>query len=95
MIVNCIGKFDGNDADFEKLINVNLRPSWYIIKIISNGGFTRKSVFEKLRNETIIYTFVLTGIRLQELINLQIYDVNLECGEIMVRQGKGNKDRKK
>jgi dTDP-4-dehydrorhamnose reductase len=34
LIINCIGIFNGNDGDLEQLFNVNVRPSWYIIKII-------------------------------------------------------------
>ena len=34
-----------------------------------------------------------TGMRLLELLNLRIKDVDLETHEIIVRQGKGNKDR--
>lgn len=49
--------------------------------------------FEVVRNEAILYVFVYTGLRLQELLDLEIPDVNLEAGEILVRQGKGQKDR--
>lgn len=49
--------------------------------------------FESVRNETMLYFFVFTGLRLQELINLQIADVNLSSEEILVRLGKGQKDR--
>jgi len=48
---------------------------------------------EALRNEAIISTFIFTGLRLQELIDLEVHDVNLESGEIFVREGKGKKDR--
>ena len=34
-----------------------------------------------------------TGMRLLELLNLRIKDIDLETHEIIVRQGKGNKDR--
>ncbi len=36
---------------------------------------------------------ILAGLRLQEVLNLRIEDVNLHTGEITVLQGKGNKDR--
>lgn len=50
--------------------------------------------FERVRNSCIISVFIMTGIRLQELLNLQVHDVNLEIQEMFIHQGKGNKDRK-
>ena len=41
----------------------------------------------------MLYFFVYTGLRLQELLNLEKPDVNLASREILVRQGKGQKDR--
>jgi site-specific recombinase XerD len=41
----------------------------------------------------IIMTFLQTGIRLSELANLMIDDVDLEQKLLTVRQGKGKKDR--
>ena len=35
LIINCIGIFDGNNADLENMLNINVRPSWYIIRIIN------------------------------------------------------------
>jgi site-specific recombinase XerD len=49
--------------------------------------------FEGVRNETILYLLVYTGLRLQEMLDLEIPDVNLANCEILVRQGKGQKDR--
>lgn len=48
---------------------------------------------ETQRNEAILTTFIMTGLRCQELLNLQFADVHLSSGEIMIRQGKGQKDR--
>lgn len=48
---------------------------------------------EALRNETILYTFTYTGLRLEELLGLEDTDINLKSREILVRQGKGQKDR--
>ena len=47
---------------------------------------------ERYRNEAILCTFIMSGLRLSELLNLQVQDVNMETGEIFVRQGKGKKD---
>nr|WP_256380610.1 tyrosine-type recombinase/integrase [Paenibacillus naphthalenovorans] len=48
---------------------------------------------EAHRNFTILWTFLGTGIRLNELYRLQIGDINPERQELLVR-GKGNKDFK-
>ena len=45
-----------------------------------------------LRNYTIVRLFLDTGMRLGELSQLQLMDVNLEDGFVMVH-GKGGKDR--
>lgn len=49
--------------------------------------------FETVRNETMLYFLVYTGLRLQEMLDLEVLDVNLSSGELLVRQGKGQKDR--
>ncbi len=52
-----------------------------------------KFALEKYRNEAIINLLMMTGIRLQEMLNLEYTDVNLTSGDILIRQGKGKKDR--
>lgn len=51
------------------------------------------SEFAKTRNTTILYMFLYTGIRLNELLKLQFGNVDLIDNEILVREGKGRKDR--
>lgn len=46
-----------------------------------------------IRDRAIIETFYATGIRRQELGALDLYDVDLEQGTLMVREGKGKRDR--
>ncbi len=46
-----------------------------------------------IRDRAMLETFYSTGIRRLELINLQVYDVDVERGVLTVRQGKGQKDR--
>jgi len=50
-------------------------------------------VEEGIRDRAIIETLYATGIRRMELVNLKLDDIDLEQGTLMVRQGKGNKDR--
>lgn len=46
-----------------------------------------------LRDRAIMETFYSTGMRRQEVSNLKLYDLDMERGTLMVRQGKGKKDR--
>lgn len=49
--------------------------------------------FESVRNHAIISTFLFTGLRVSELLSLETTDVDLKSRSILVRHGKGNKDR--
>ena len=49
--------------------------------------------FERTRAVAIIATFIFTGVRLQELKNLKVVDVNLQASALTVKAGKGDKDR--
>lgn len=46
-----------------------------------------------IRNRAILELFYSTGLRLNELVVLTIYDVDLVAGVVRVREGKGKKDR--
>ncbi len=46
-----------------------------------------------IRDRAILEVFYSTGIRRQELINLEQHDVNSGAGVVAIRQGKGSKDR--
>jgi integrase/recombinase XerD len=46
-----------------------------------------------LRNRAIMETFYSSGMRRLELMNLKLYDLDIERGMVMIRQGKGRKDR--
>ena len=46
----------------------------------------------KVRNRAIVYILVDCGLRISELVNLQIYDVDLRRGVLRVK-GKGSKER--
>ncbi len=55
--------------------------------------YTWRYSLEKYRNIAILSTLMMAGLRLQELLDLEVSDVNLSSGFIMVREGKGRKDR--
>jgi integrase/recombinase XerD len=46
-----------------------------------------------LRDRAILETLYSTGIRRLELVNLKVWDLDLERATIAIRQGKGKKDR--
>ncbi|MCB1307419.1 MAG: site-specific tyrosine recombinase XerC [Leptospiraceae bacterium] len=46
-----------------------------------------------LRDRAMLETLYSTGIRRTELSNLKLYDLDFDNGTLMVRQGKGRKDR--
>jgi len=46
-----------------------------------------------LKEQAILMTFYATGLRLNELIHLQVQDIDSTKMQIRVRQGKGAKDR--
>ena len=46
-----------------------------------------------LRDRALLETLYSTGMRRLELANLKMYDLDTERGTVMVRQGKGKKDR--
>lgn len=46
-----------------------------------------------LRDRAILETFYSTGMRRLELINLTVHNIDAERGTVMIRQGKGKKDR--
>lgn len=62
-----------------------------LLRFVRNYPFDTK--FEKARGYAIIATFIFTGIRRRELLELELCDVDLENGIISIRRGKGGKDR--
>ncbi len=57
------------------------------VKLLLKNSKTKKSML-------IIKTLYSTGLRVSELINLKKEDIDLKKGFIMVKKGKGNKQRK-
>lgn len=46
-----------------------------------------------VRDRAILETFYSTGMRRSELASLKLYDLDIERGTVMIRLGKGKKDR--
>ncbi len=62
-----------------------------LLEVVYNYPYKYK--FLRHRNQAIFATFLFSGIRKKELLNLKLTDVDLENMSIFIRQGKGNKDR--
>ncbi len=46
-----------------------------------------------VRDRAMLETFYSTGMRRMELLSLKLYDLDIERGTVMIRLGKGKKDR--
>jgi site-specific recombinase XerD len=62
-----------------------------ILEIVDNYPYLNN--FLRFRNYAIFATFIMSGIRKNELLNLKYTDVDVENMSIFIRQGKGSKDR--
>jgi site-specific recombinase XerD len=71
--------------------SLNEKELLVLLRIVSNMPVTYH--FYKLRNKAVISTFLFTGLRRSELINLKTSDVDLINGFIVVEHGKGDKRR--
>jgi site-specific recombinase XerD len=68
-------------------------------EIITNGqarrlmSSARRNTWTGIRNRSILGMFLDTGVRLSELIGLNLEDVDLRSGTVRIRSGKGDKER--
>lgn len=67
------------------------QQSLKLLEIVYNYPYDYK--FLRYRNHAIFATFIFSGLRKKELLNLKLTDVDIENLTIFVRQGKGSKDR--
>jgi site-specific recombinase XerD len=72
-------------------IKLNKQVSLRLLEVVYNYPYEYK--FLRYRNHAIFSTFIFTGLRKQELLNLKFTDIDTENLTIFVKQGKGNKDR--
>ena len=80
--------------------NINIEPNFRLPKYLSlnqakqiQNIFTIKNSQMPVRNNAIISLFLSTGIRMDELIKINIEDINFNDNSINI-VGKGNKQRK-
>ncbi len=70
---------------------LNEQEILFVLREVS--AIKSKYHFINLRNKAIVATFLFTGLRKSELLNLRYEDVDLNNGFIFVKNGKGGKDR--
>ena len=61
------------------------------VETVINGTDVKDQI--GIRDRAILETLYSTGIRRMEIIELGIYDVDVSRGTVMIRRGKGKKDR--
>jgi site-specific recombinase XerD len=67
------------------------QDAFILLETIQN--FPHYNQFLKTRNYAIFSMFLFAGLRRQELLNLKLSDVDVTNLSLLVRKGKGNKDR--
>ncbi|CAB49304.1 site-specific tyrosine recombinase/integron integrase [Pyrococcus abyssi] len=85
-------KFEGLDSEAEKLKTPKMPKT--LPKSLTEEEVRRIiNAAETLRDRLILLLLYGAGLRVSELCNLRVEDVNFEYGVIVVRGGKGGKDR--
>jgi integrase/recombinase XerD len=85
-----------NPASEIELPKVEKRLPKYILTASESERVMAQPDVEKptgMRDRAILETLYSTGVRRTELAHLKIHDIDAERGTLMVRQGKGRKDR--
>ncbi len=62
-----------------------------LLEVVENYPWPDR--YLRSRNHAILSTFIFTGLRKRELLNLKFTDVDTENRTVFVNQGKGSKDR--
>lgn len=70
------------------------RKTYRLPQILSRQEVSRMiAATDNLKHRTILYTIYSSGLRLGELLNLRLEDIQWDRNQIFVRQAKGKKDR--
>lgn len=62
-----------------------------LLEVVANARLGSR--FHRSRNHALLATCLYAGLRRMELLRLELSDIDLEGSSILVRQGKGSKDR--
>ncbi len=77
-----------------KVLNIKLRKPVYLPTVLSAKDISKLiRVTNNLKHKTILLLIYSGGLRLGELLNLKIGDIDSDAMKIHVRQAKGKKDR--
>lgn len=80
------------DSDYVKIQKSFLSPMRFTIdEILEFIQYVLEQ--ENSRNYAIVILFAYTGLRISELVSVELRDFNLETSELIVRNGKGEKQR--
>jgi len=82
------------NRDIPSALNIRFRKEEKIPVVLSESEVARiLNSVKNLKHKTILMTVYSSGIRLNELISLQIKDIDFDRNLIVVKMGKGKKDR--
>lgn len=70
---------------------LNRQEAFRLLEIVYNYPYAHK--FDRIRNHAVMATFLFAGLRKEELLRLKYAEVDLGNLSLVVRKGKGNKDR--
>jgi integrase/recombinase XerD len=85
-----------NPASEIELPRMDIRLPKYVLNVHEAEQVIQQpetSKPEGLRDRAILETFYSTGMRRMELAHLKVYDLDADRGTVMIRLGKGRKDR--
>jgi len=82
-----------NTENFAPAKKMSLRKSIDVDKVLEFLNALEDGTDIGIRNRAVFELLYGTGIRLSELINLNVTDVDFGSAKILIREGKGSKDR--
>jgi integrase/recombinase XerD len=74
----------------EKRLPKHILTGGEVEKVMAQADLSKPN---GIRDRAILETFYSTGVRRRELARIKLVDLDIERGTVMVRQGKGRKDR--
>lgn len=82
------------EKDIPSALNLKFRAEQKIPVVLSENEVTRLlNSIKNLKHKSILMTIYSAGLRLGELLSLRIKDVDFDRNLLVVKKGKGNKDR--